>query len=176
MAITLVTGLALAAGIVPGTLPRVQAASASPVAVQFPGCQAPSSGRLAVVVGLVTCVETPSRLLGGTTALSYFVPPGCAPDRGRRCPTLYLLHGFGGDYASMLGTAPAPAAWVAALERTPPTAPEDSAAPWTESDPSRWKPAPALDMVLVAPDGRTTPGGYGPGAGLEGYWADWNPR
>ncbi|MHB1784620.1 MAG: alpha/beta hydrolase-fold protein [Acidimicrobiales bacterium] len=28
----------------------------------------------------------------------------------------------------------------------------------------------------MAPDGRTTPGGYGPAAGLQGYWTGWNPR
>lgn len=173
---TLVAGLVLATGLLPGSLAAARASSASGPSALFPGCQAPRAGRLAVVVGRVTCVQTPSRLLGGTTALSYFVPPGCAPGRGRRCPTLYLLHGFGGDFTSMLGTAEAPTAWVAALNHAPPTAPEDSAAPWTEADATRWPRAAALDMVLVAPDGRTTPGGYGPRSGLDGYWADWNPR
>jgi S-formylglutathione hydrolase FrmB len=156
-------------------LPTVPARASTSLSV-FPGCGAFRPGRLAVVVGRVTCVDTPSRLLGGTTAFSYFVPPGCAPALRRRCPALYLLHGFGGDFTSMLGTAKAPTAWVAALDHSPPTPPEDTAAPWTESDPARWSPERPLDMVLVAPDGRTTPGGFGPEAGLDGYWVDWNPR
>jgi hypothetical protein len=44
------------------------------------------------------------------------------------------------------------------------------------SDTKAWKPAPPLDVVLVAPDGRTAPDGFGPGPGLEGFWTDWNPR
>jgi S-formylglutathione hydrolase FrmB len=172
----LVAGLALAAGFLPATLAPARATSGPTASAMFPGCSGTPAGRLHVVVGRVACVQTPSRLLGGTTAFSYYVPPDCAPGRGRRCPTLYLLHGFSGDYTSMLGTAAAPSAWVAALDHAPPTAPEQTSAPWTESDPSKWRSAPALDMVLVAPDGRTTPGGYGPRAGLDGYWADWNPR
>src|SRR5262245_26219952 len=60
------------------------------------------------VIGTVGCMRLPSALLGGTTAFSYFVPPACS---SVRCPTLYLLHGFGGDYTSMLGTAGSPSAW-----------------------------------------------------------------
>ena len=179
----LVVGVWLAAALVAGTMPAARASSSraadgdpAQAAAMFPGCRPVTSTRLPVVVGRITCVQTTSRLLGGTTAFSYYVPPACAPARSRKCPTLYLLHGFGGDYTSMLGTAKAPTAWVAALDHAPPTPPEDSPTPWTESDPTQWKPASALDLVLVAPDGRTTPGGYGPRAGLDGYWADWNPR
>jgi S-formylglutathione hydrolase FrmB len=50
----------------------------------------------------------------------------------------------------------------------------------TTSSPSGWLTAlshpPSLPVVLVAPDGRTVPDGFGPAAGLEGFWADWNPR
>jgi S-formylglutathione hydrolase FrmB len=125
------------------------------------------------VVGTVTCRREPSADLGGTTAFSYFVPAGCAD---RRCPTLYLLHGFGGDLTSMLGTAKDPSAWVAALDSEPAVSPYDTAVPWKYADQTHWKHADPLDMVLVAPDGRTLPGGFGPGSLLDGFWADWNPR
>lgn len=141
----------------------------------FPGCAPPTSS-VTVKVGEVACQEMTTTDLGGVTAFSYFVPPACAPGSGHLCPVLYLLHGFGGDYTSMLGTAAHPSAWVAALERAPAVSPYRTATPWTESNPATWVPAPALDMVLVAPDGRTTPGGYGPAPGFDGYWADWNPR
>ena len=146
--------------------PRVLAAGSGP----FASCEGPGA---AVEIGVVACRQMPSADLGGTTAFSYFVPPDCAD---RRCPTLYLLHGFGGDLTSMLGTARQPSAWVAALDRRPPVPPETSAAPWTYADPSTWKPADPLDVVLVAPDGRTAPGGFGPTPLVEGFWADWNPR
>lgn len=149
-------------------LPAAHAAS-SP----FDGCQAAGT---AVSVGVVACMRMPSADLGGTTAFSYYVPPACAPALGRRCPTVYLLHGFGGDLTSMLGRPGAPSAWVAALTSKPRVPPEQSSTPWTESDPSGWVAAPALDVVLVAPDGRTVPGGFGPQPWLEGFWADWNPR
>jgi len=156
--------------------PAATAASAGPTAAgMFSGCT-PAGRSMKVTVGRVACQEMATRLLGGTTAFAYFVPPACAPDRHRRCPVLYLLHGFGGDYTSMLGTASAPSAWVASLDRSPPVPPEQSPSPWTESDSSKWVGASPLAMILVAPDGRTTPGGYGPQAGLDGYWADWNPR
>jgi S-formylglutathione hydrolase FrmB len=148
---------------------RAAGAAASP----FVACDRPGS---AIRVGVVTCMREHAPDLGGTTAFSYFVPRGCAPRLHRRCPTLYLLHGFGGDYTSMLGTAAAPSAWVSALASQPPVAPEHDASPWDEADPAQWKPAAALDFVLVAPDGRTVPGGYGPEPMLESFWTDWNPR
>lgn len=141
-------------------------------AAAFPGCAAPTVTPQ-VVVGRVACQRLPSAALGGTTAFSYYVPPRCA---AAACPVLYLLHGFGGDYTSMLGTADRPSAWVAALSRRPPVPPERDPAPWDEADPVGWVPARPLDLVLVAPDGRTVPGGYGPAPYLEGFWTDWNPR
>ena len=129
---------AVAAGVAP-----VAGHAAGP----YDGCD-PSGAQ--VRVGVVACQTLPSQALGGTTAFSYYVPPAC---RSERCPTLYLLHGFGGDLRSMLGTADKPTTWVIALGTKP-----------------------QLPIVLVAPDGRTVPDGFGPGAGLEGFWADWNPR
>lgn len=152
--------------------------------VPFPGAQAASPGAFAdcaavgrplVVVARVACQRLDSTLIGGTTAFSYYVPPACTAGLGHRCPVLYLLHGFGGDYHSMLGSGDHPSAWVAALTSAPPgTAWMKD--PWDNADPSRWQARPSLDMVLVAPDGRTVAGGFGPGGGLDGYWTDWNPR
>ena len=160
----LVAAALLVAGLV---VPR---AVAAPPDDPFTHCQTPAAH---VTVGVVACRRMPSADLGGTTAFSYFVPPGCV---AHRCPTLYLLHGFGGDLTSMLGTADHPSAWVAALDRRPPVAPSSAGQPWDYADPAGWKPARPLDFVLVAPDGRTTPGGYGPTPLVEGFWADWNPR
>jgi S-formylglutathione hydrolase FrmB len=87
-----------------------------------------------------------------------------------------LLHGFGGDLTSMLGTPSDPSAWVAALAHQPAVSPYATSQPWLYSDQRKWKPAPPLDVVLVAPDGRTVPGGFGPQPLLDGFWADWNPR
>src|SRR5262249_4441127 len=127
-------------------------------------------------VGRVTCQEIPSAALGGTTAFSYLVPAPCAPDTGRTCPVIYLLHGFGGDYTSMLGTGDDPSAYAAALTSGPKVDPHTVSDPWDYSDPKTWVAKPTLDAILIAPDGRTLPGGYGPAAGLDGYWTDWNPR
>jgi S-formylglutathione hydrolase FrmB len=151
--------------------PFAAAASGAVAASPFAACQAPDAA--SVVVGKVACRREPAAELGGTTAFSYFVPPGCAD---RRCPTLYLLHGFGGDLTSMLGTPDAPSAWVAALAHRPQVSPYATDSPWTYADQRRWKPAAPVDLVLVAPDGRTVPGGYGPGSLLDGFWADWNPK
>jgi S-formylglutathione hydrolase FrmB len=161
-----VAALLVGAAVVPAAAP---AGAADP----FAGCD---SAGAAVQVGVVSCQTVPSRALGGTTAFSYYVPPGCSPARHVRCPTLYLLHGFGGDLTSMLGTPRQPSAWVASLTSHPPQSPSDSSEPWTLADVKTWKAAPALDMVLVAPDGRTVPEGSGPGSWLEGFWTDWNPR
>jgi S-formylglutathione hydrolase FrmB len=141
----------------------------------FDECAAPTDA-VAVVVGAVACQQVDSVAIGGTTAFSYFVPPACAPDQGRDCPVLYLLHGFGGDYRGMLGTAAKPSSWVHALSAQPPVDPRTSAEPWTLSDPSTWVPAPSIDLILVAPHGRTVPGGFGPGPDIDSYWTDWNPR
>lgn len=168
--------IALATTALAAALFTVPARASGPTAASmFPGCASPAS-TINITIGTVACQEMPTADLGGVTAFSYYVPPACASSARRRCPVLYLLHGFGGDYTSMLGTAKSPTAWVAALDRQPPVSPYDTSTPWTESDPAKWVPAPALDMVLVAPDGRTTPGGYGPGPGYDGYWANWNPR
>lgn len=155
----------------------VPTASRGAVAGPYDGCAAAGSP---VRVGVVACQTLPSAALGGTTAFSYFVPPECAPARVAArhvpCPTLYLLHGFGGDLHSMLGTADHPSGWVAALSSKPKTPPADSPEPWMLADPSSWVRARSLPVVLIAPDGRTVPDGFGPAAGLEGFWADWNPR
>lgn len=160
-----IAGLALSI-LAPGAVTTPAGASPDP----FATCQSPDAP---VVVGTVTCRREPAPDLGGTTAFSYFVPRGCADVR---CPTLYLLHGFGGDLTSMLGTAKDPSAWVAALDSKPAVSPYRTKTPWKYADQRAWKPATPVDMVLVAPDGRTVPGGFGPGSLLDGFWADWNPR
>jgi S-formylglutathione hydrolase FrmB len=162
----LVVALFAVAGVAPAAGASPKAAAANP----FAACQVPGAP---LVVGTVTCVREPAPELGGTTAFSYFVPSGCVE---RRCPTLYLLHGFGGDLDSMLGTAKDPSAWVAALDSKPAVSPYQTKTPWKYADQRKWKPAPVIDMVLIAPDGRTVPGGYGPEPLLDGFWANWNPR
>jgi S-formylglutathione hydrolase FrmB len=76
----------------------------------------------------------------------------------------------------MLGTKAEPSAWVSSLSRRPKVRPENTKQPWNEADVSKWKRAHPIDMVLIAPDGRTVPGGFGPEPLLESFWADWNPR
>lgn len=138
----------------------------------------PDAAPFQLVVGTVACQELRDTgdLLGPGIAVpfEYYVPPACVTDGP--CPVLYLLHGFGGSYAEMLGTPGTDAsAWIQAETKEPPDG--FQSAPWNYADPSTWKPAgSALDMILVAPLGQTLPGGYGPGAGLDSYWADWNPR
>jgi len=155
-------------------LALVVPSSAATRAQFFAGCARPvATPRIAV--GTVGCLELPSKALGGTTAFSYFVPPACAPVRGVTCPVIYLLHGFGGSYTSMLGTAKDPSAYVAALSSGPKVDPHSVDDPWNYADPASWVHRPWLDVILVAPDGRTVPGGYGPEPGLDGYWIDWNP-
>jgi hypothetical protein len=168
----LLAALVLAAGTaVPGV---IGGASAQPDAF-FAGC-APATDAPTIVVGQVTCLEIPSAALGGTTAFSYYVPPSCAPARHVICPVVYQLHGFGGDYASMLGTGARPSAYTAAVYSGPRQSPHDVKDPWNYADTSKWVARPELSEILVAPDGRTVPGGYGPAAGLDGFWTDWNPR
>jgi hypothetical protein len=133
--------------------------------------------RPTVVVGSVSCQLVPSTALGAPVPVSYYVPPVCAPGHGRpRCRVVYLLHGFGGDYQSLLGTASKPSAYVKALTSGPPADPRSVSDPWRFADTSGWQPKPALPVVLVAPHGRTLPGGFGPAPDLDGFWSDWNPR
>src|SRR3954451_4488058 len=141
----------------------------------FPGCAAPSTAPT-LTVGRVGCLELPSTAIGGTTAFSYYIPPACAPGLAHRCPVFYELHGFGGNYTSMLGTGDDPSAYVAALAAGPAKDPHSVRDTWNYSDPAHWVKKPSLDAILIAADGRTVPGGYGPGPGLDGYWIDWNPR
>jgi S-formylglutathione hydrolase FrmB len=166
-------GLVVAAASV--LIPVVRAAAP---AGPFAGCAPPptAGSAITVEVGTVTCQQIDSTSIGGRTAFSYFVPPGCAPARGVSCPVLYMLHGFGGDLYSMVGTGADPSSWVAALDHGPRVDPATVPDPWNLADTSRWKPRSPLDMVLIAPHGRTVPGGYGPQADLDGYWTDWNPR
>jgi S-formylglutathione hydrolase FrmB len=166
--------LACAAVVTGVGMPPVAPAAAASNAF-FQGCR-PQSQPITVVVGRVICQLMDSPMLGAPTAFSYYVPPGCAPWLKRRCPVLYLLHGFGGDYTSMLGTQSQPSAWVAALSSGPAVDPSSVPDSWNYSDPAAWTSKPALDLILVAPDGRTAPNGYGPGPGLDGFWVDWNSR
>lgn len=135
-----------------------------------PEC-APPGEPMTVVVGSAACQRVHSEAMGGVTAFSYYVPPACDPALGRRCPVLYYTHGTGGSYRE--GTQ---LAWVRALTSGPPVDPRTTADPWRYSDLSTWVPKPALDLVLVAPHGRTVPGGHGPFAGIDTGWFDWNPR
>src|SRR3954454_22232944 len=155
--------------------PALAASSGSAVADFFPGCAAPSAAP-SITVGRVDCLQMLSPAIGGTTALSYYVPAACAPGLRHTCPVFYLLHGFGGSYTSMLGTGDDPSAYVKAMASGPSKNPHTVRDPWNYSDPAKWVPKPAVDAVLIAPDGRSVPGGYGPSAGLDGYWVDWNPR
>lgn len=144
----------------------------APAHALFEECEAPPTPPTA---GEVRCRTMHSAHLGGSTAFSYYLPTACDA-AGATCPTLYLLHGFGGDYRSMLGTAAAPSAWVRALASGPPVDPNEVPDPWSYQDPDGWVPEPPLDFILIAPHGRTVPGGFGPAAGLDSFWADWNPR
>ena len=153
-----------------GALVAPSRAATPPPPPELAGCQ-PGTGA-AVAVGTVACRTMRSAALGGTTAFSYYVPPGCTA--AARCPLLYLLHGFGGTHRSMLGTGEKPSAWVRALTAAPPDGFED--APWLHADPGKWDAASALQVVLVAPHGRTVTGGYGPAPAMEGFWSDWHPR
>jgi len=147
-------------------VPTAQAAS------PFSDC-APA-GTTAVTIARVACtLVSGAAELGGDDPVSYFVPPAC---EHATCPALYLMHGFGGDYHSMLGTGDHPSPWVAALTSGPPVDPTKVLDPWNYSDPAHWVAKPPLDMVLIAPHGRTLPGGFGPAADEDSYWVDWNPR
>jgi Putative esterase len=144
---------------------------------QFDECQgdltAPTRDRVA-------CARLRSNLLGDgvTTAFSYYVPSTCSA--ASPCPVLYLLHGFGGDYRSMLGTEAKPSAWVRSLDSGPPVDPRQVADPWNYSDPDDprhpWIALAPIRFILIAPHGRTLADGYGPAADLDSFWMDWNPR
>lgn len=169
------TGVVAALLVAAGALGLGAPAAADP----FGGCAAaPAPGdAVTVAVGTVACQKIDaSETLGGVTAFSYYVPPGCDPAGGRTCPTLYLLHGFGGDHTSELGTAASPSAKVAALTAGPPGDPAAEPDPWEWADPGTWAPRDALDLILVAPHGRTLDGGFGPAPDLDSFWGDWNPR
>lgn len=122
----------------------------------------------------VACLAIDSAAVGGALPVSYHLPAACTEDEP--CPVLYLLHGFSGTYTSMLGTADAPTGWVAALTSTPPVDPGEVDDPWSYHDPAGWVSAPPLEVILVAPHGRTVPRGHGPDAHLDSFWTDWNPR
>ncbi|MBV9043019.1 MAG: hypothetical protein JOZ68_18625 [Acidimicrobiia bacterium] len=177
-ALTLVAAAVLAvAGVRIAAPAHAQATVAAPGGVQ---CTAPPTPGtpVTVVVGQVACQELSSHLLGnGTPApFEYYVPPQCDPALNVKCPVLYLLHGFGGDYTEMLNTpGTTTSAWIQAETKEPPAGFEPR--PWKYADPATWIPAPSvLGIILVAPLGQTLPGGYGPGPGQDSYYADWNPR
>lgn len=159
----------LLSGALLGALPAVPPSTAT--AAPFDECFAGPPGT--VVVGRVACQRLESSFLGGTTVFSYYVPPACD---SAECPVLYLLHGFGGNYRSMLGTASAPSAFVKALTSGPPRDPRQVLDPWTMQDPAGWIAQEPLDFILVAPHGATLEGGFGPVGGVDGFWTDWNPR
>lgn len=122
----------------------------------------------------VACTVLGSEAAGGAVPFSYYLPSACTSEEP--CPVLYLLHGFSGTYTSMLGTADAPSAWVAALTTQPSVDVATVDDPWAYADPADWVDASPLDVILVAPHGRTVPDGFGPGAHLDSFWTDWNPR
>jgi S-formylglutathione hydrolase FrmB len=111
-------------------------------------------------IGSIATASCDSSDLGGVTNFSYYIPPSCSDDV--RCPVLYLLHGFGGNYRSMLGTAEHPSAYARALTQDPITGAD----------------LPDIPFIVIAPDGRTVesskPGS--PPAGEDSFWVDWNPR
>ena len=172
----LAAGFALA-GIQVAAPARAETTVAAPGGIQ---CAAPPAAGMpvSVTVGQVACQELTTHLLGdGVGApFEYYVPPQCDPALGVKCPVLYLLHGFGGDYTEMLNTpGTTSSAWIQAETKQPPAGFEPT--PWKYADPSTWVPAPsALGIILVAPLGQTLPGGYGPQSGMDSYYADWNPR
>jgi S-formylglutathione hydrolase FrmB len=157
---------------------------AAEASVDVTACAPPPAAGTTItpVSGAVACQELTDSAgdLGSGVAVpfEYYVPPACTT--AARCPVLYLLHGFGGDYTEMLGKPgedPKDLAWVSAETSEPP--PGFETHPWDYADPHTWV-SPAglkgLAMILVAPLGQTLPGGYGPQAGLDSYWVDWNPR
>jgi S-formylglutathione hydrolase FrmB len=122
-----------------------------------PSCGTPLSG---LTIGSIATASCASDDLGGATTFSYYIPSLC--NATTRCPVLYLLHGFGGDYRSMLGSAEHPSAYARALTKDPITGAD----------------LPDIPFIVIAPDGRTVqtikPGA--PPADQESFWVDWNPR
>ncbi len=165
----------LAAGVLACVLAGISSTRV-PAGAVTPGCGADAE-LVTVVVGQVACQEVTSDLLGDGIGVpfEYYVPPACDPINGVKCPTLYLLHGFGGGLTSMLGQAGTNSSpWIQAQTKRPPAGFEST--PWRYADPKTWGTAADIPMILVAPMGQTQPGGYGPQPGLDSYWADWNPR
>jgi len=146
---------AIAVAVISAVLVRADTAEAL-----FDDCQP------AMRTDTIACRTMTSALVGDgvTTAFSYYLPSACSASSP--CPVLYLLHGFGGDYHSMLGTAAKPSGWVRSLDSGPPVDPRQVADPWNYSNPDdpdhRWIPLEPIRFILVAPHGRTVPGGYGP--------------
>lgn len=161
------------AGLVAAAVPAL-ATAAEPAPAAFEDCAAPDSR--SVVIGSVACQLVTSERVGGDVPVSYYVPPACAPPTGRPCAVAYLLHGFGGSYRSLLGSAAAPSAWVTALSAGPPVDVESDPEPWRYADRSLWVPRTPLPIILVAPHGRTLAGGFGPGPDIDSFWTDWNPE
>src|SRR5438067_9475495 len=101
-----------------------------------------STTPMTVVVGTVACQQLTSHLLGNGVAapFEYYVPPQCDPALHRKCPVLYLLHRFGGDYTEMLDSpGSTTSAWIQAETKQPPAGFEST--PWKYADPRTWVPA-----------------------------------
>ena len=141
-------------------------------------CHPSTTGPIVVTAGAPDCQRIDSRFMGGTTAFGYYVPPACGPSTGNRCPVLYYLHGTGSSYRSGVGkVGSSGSSWIAALTSGPAVAnPRAEPEPWLYSDTSAWVSKPPIDMIIIAPHGFTVPGGYGPDAGADTFWGDYNPR
>lgn len=144
----------------------------------------PADAPIVIKIGELECQRVHSDAVGGITAFTYWIPDGC---RDKRCPVLYVLHGTSCSYGCVLGNvgeaavrfgdSPRRRAWELALTSRPNV--DDVWAqpdPWAFRDPVNWIPAPAIDMVMIAPHNRTVPGGYGPTPWTDGGWLNWNPK
>lgn len=139
-----------------------------------PECQEPSDAPV-LTVGVLDCLRIESDNVGAITAFTYFIPPACGTGE-RRCPVLYYLHGTGGSYQSLGAAGTGGGSFVRALSSGPPVDPRTVAQPWLYGSTSTWIPLPTLDLIIVAPHGRTVPGGHGPVVGADTGWADWHPK
>jgi hypothetical protein len=142
-------------------------------------CEYAPDGPSHVVVGSVECLRFDSAMMGGGMPFSYYVPPGCDPALGRKCPVFYFLHGLSGNYQVGLGPrGQADSHWVRALASGPPVDARTLAEPWLFESTASWVPKPPLDFVLIAPHGVTLPGGYGPSpdAPKDTGWQDFHPQ